>query len=107
MLAIRVKTENWQEYERISADRLGELIARIGGVDDQFVTVDRIPDRPLVFIQVARDGAGSYTLEHRDGSADAMFGTELLSACPPENLTKDAAGKPIVCVNPNRDAKTA
>lgn len=33
--------------------------------------------------------------------------TDLLSACPPENLTKDAAGKPIVCVNPNRDAKTA
>ncbi|MGW6507197.1 DUF6891 domain-containing protein [Streptomyces niveus] len=80
MLAIRVKTENWQEYERISADRLGELIARTGGVDDQFVTVDRIPDRPRVFIQVARDGAGSYTLEHRDGSADAMFGTELPDA---------------------------
>ncbi|MET9557001.1 hypothetical protein [Streptomyces sp. NPDC006645] len=80
MLAIRVKTENWQEYERISADRLGELIARIGGVDDQFVTVDRIPDRPNVFIQVARDSAESYTLEHRDGSAGAMFGTELPDA---------------------------
>lgn len=80
MLAIRVKTENWQEYERISADRLGELVARIGGVDDQFLTVDRIPDLPLVFIQVARDGAESYTLEYRDGSADAMFGTELPDA---------------------------
>ncbi|WP_329032822.1 hypothetical protein OIE71_08955 [Streptomyces sp. NBC_01725] len=80
MLAIRVKTENWQEHERISADRLGELVARIGGVDDQFLTVDRIPDRPYVFIQVARDGAGSYTLEHRDGSPDAMFGTELPDA---------------------------
>ncbi|MFC8076788.1 DUF6891 domain-containing protein [Streptomyces sp. NPDC057307] len=85
MLAIRVKTENWQEYERISADRLGELIARIGGVDDQFVTVDRIPDRPQVFIQVARDSAESYTLEHRDGSADAMFGTELSDA---ESVTR-------------------
>lgn len=80
MLAIRVTTENWQEYERISADRLGELIARLGDADDQFVTVDRIPDRPLVFIQVARDGAESYTLEHRDGSAGAMFGTELPDA---------------------------
>lgn len=80
MLAIRVKTENWQEYERISADRLGELVARIGGVDDQFLTVDRIPDRPYVFVQVARDSAESYRLEHRDGSADAMFGTELPDA---------------------------
>ncbi|MFE3249838.1 DUF6891 domain-containing protein [Streptomyces sp. NPDC059209] len=77
MLDIRVKTANWQEYARISADRLGELVARIGGVDDQFLTVDRIPDRPCVFIQVAREGAGNYTLEHRDGSADAMFSTEL------------------------------
>jgi hypothetical protein len=44
-----------------------------------------------------------------DGGACAAVGcpTDLLSACPPENLTKDAAGKPLVCVNPNRDAKTA
>ncbi|MFD9868013.1 DUF6891 domain-containing protein [Streptomyces niveus] len=80
MLAIRVKTENWREYERISADRLGELVARIGGVDDQFLTVNRIPDLPYVFIQVARDGAGSYTLEHRDGSPGTMFGTQLPDA---------------------------
>lgn len=34
--------------------------------------------------------------------------TDLLSHCPPENLTKDGkSGKPLVCVNPNRDAKTA
>ncbi|WP_345617754.1 glycosyl hydrolase [Streptomyces ziwulingensis] len=34
--------------------------------------------------------------------------TDLLSVCPPENLTKDpATGKGLVCVNPNRDAKTA
>ncbi|MGW7518605.1 glycosyl hydrolase [Streptomyces sp. NPDC054796] len=34
--------------------------------------------------------------------------TDLLSACPPENLTKSkSSGKPMVCVNPNRDAKTA
>ncbi|MFD3918151.1 DUF6891 domain-containing protein [Streptomyces sp. NPDC058595] len=80
MLDIRVKTANWQEYARISADGLGELVARIGGVDDQFLTVDRIPDRPCVFIQVAREGTGTYTLEHRDGSADAMFGTQLADA---------------------------
>ncbi|WP_461015163.1 glycosyl hydrolase [Streptomyces daliensis] len=33
--------------------------------------------------------------------------TNLLSACPPENLTKaKGTGRPLVCVNPNRDAKT-
>lgn len=33
---------------------------------------------------------------------------DLLSVCPPENLTKEeGTGKPLVCVNPNRDAKTA
>ncbi|MFJ2608164.1 glycosyl hydrolase [Streptomyces sp. NPDC091279] len=33
--------------------------------------------------------------------------TDILSACPADNLTRDSAGKPLVCVNPNRDAKTA
>ncbi|MFG3253210.1 glycosyl hydrolase [Streptomyces sp. NPDC048172] len=33
---------------------------------------------------------------------------DLLSRCPPENLTKDKkSGRPLVCVNPNRDARTA
>lgn len=33
--------------------------------------------------------------------------TDLLAACPAENLVKDeASGRPLVCVNPNRDAKT-
>ncbi|MER6706568.1 glycosyl hydrolase [Streptomyces fumanus] len=40
--------------------------------------------------------------------AVAGCAVDLLASCPPENLTKDAAtGKPLVCVNPNRDAKTA
>ncbi|MFJ8751482.1 glycosyl hydrolase [Streptomyces sp. NPDC102441] len=34
--------------------------------------------------------------------------TDLLAVCPPENLTRSpTTGEPIVCVNPNRDAKTA
>lgn len=32
---------------------------------------------------------------------------KLLQHCPPENLTKDGSGKPVLCTNPNRDAKTA
>ncbi|MET7456243.1 glycosyl hydrolase [Streptomyces sp. NPDC005574] len=31
---------------------------------------------------------------------------DLLSACPADNLTRDSAGKPLVCTNPNRDSKT-
>jgi hypothetical protein len=32
---------------------------------------------------------------------------DLLSVCPADNLTKDpGTGQPLVCVNPNRDAKT-
>ncbi|RZQ63922.1 thaumatin family protein [Amycolatopsis suaedae] len=30
----------------------------------------------------------------------------LLESCPPENLTRDPAGRPVLCVNPNRDART-
>ncbi|GAA2066312.1 hypothetical protein GCM10009801_12560 [Streptomyces albiaxialis] len=34
--------------------------------------------------------------------------TDLLAHCPPGNLTKDGkTGKPLVCVNPDRDARTA
>ncbi|WP_405618780.1 hypothetical protein OG292_30025 [Streptomyces sp. NBC_01511] len=89
MLAIRVKTENWQEYERISADRLGELVARLGGVNDQFLAVDRIPERPSVFMQVARHSDGSYTLEHRDGSDSDVFGTDLPTDLPDaESVTR-------------------
>ncbi|WP_443315870.1 glycosyl hydrolase [Streptomyces sp. 8N616] len=45
-----------------------------------------------------------------DGGDCAELGcsADLLAACPPENLTKEkGTGKPLVCVNPNRDAKTA
>ncbi|MFJ4685200.1 glycosyl hydrolase [Streptomyces sp. NPDC091377] len=41
------------------------------------------------------------------GSCSVMgCAVDLLSACPAENLTKDPSGKGLVCVNPNRDAKT-
>jgi hypothetical protein len=39
--------------------------------------------------------------------AAAGCAVDLLASCPPEDLTKDlASGKPLVCVNPNRDDKT-
>ncbi|MGC7096344.1 thaumatin family protein [Amycolatopsis lurida] len=56
----------------------------------------------------------SITIEPRDAQVPPG-GTEceavgcserLLEVCPPENLTRDGSGKPILCTNPNRDAKT-
>jgi putative glycosyl hydrolase/thaumatin family protein len=38
--------------------------------------------------------------------AKAGCADDLLSGCPADNLVKDDAGKSLVCVNPNRDAKT-
>ncbi|MFI6339930.1 glycosyl hydrolase [Streptomyces sp. NPDC050535] len=46
----------------------------------------------------------------KDGGKCASVGcpTDLLSVCPPENLTMSkVTGRPLVCTNPNRDAKTA
>ncbi|MEF9915486.1 glycosyl hydrolase [Streptomyces sp. P5-A9] len=44
----------------------------------------------------------------RDGECVAVGCAEdLLTVCPPDNLVKaEGTNKPLVCVNPNRDAKT-
>jgi hypothetical protein len=76
-LAIKVRTESGQTYARVSARRLRELVERIGGDDDHFLVVQRIPDRPRVFIQVARDGGGAYDFQHRTGSVPYMWATEV------------------------------
>ncbi len=39
--------------------------------------------------------------------AEAGCPGRILDACPAEALRRDPAGKPLVCVNPNRDAVTA
>ncbi|MBQ0827519.1 glycosyl hydrolase [Streptomyces tagetis] len=43
-----------------------------------------------------------------DGGECAPMGCveDLLSGCPPDNLVKGANDQPLVCVNPDRDAKT-
>ncbi|MGW7054806.1 DUF6891 domain-containing protein [Streptomyces sp. NPDC054887] len=73
MLEIAVKTENWERHVRVSVDELAGLVRRIGGDGDRFLVVQRIPDLPDVFTQVWHETGGSYTLEHRDGSADRHF----------------------------------
>ncbi|MEU6908158.1 hypothetical protein ABZ935_22860 [Streptomyces coeruleorubidus] len=72
-LDIKVKTESGQTYARIPARQLRELVERIGGDDDHFLVVQRIPDRPLLFIQTARDGDGAYDLQHRTGCVPHMW----------------------------------
>ncbi|MFE2323149.1 DUF6891 domain-containing protein [Streptomyces sp. NPDC059385] len=75
MIEIVVKTENEERYVRVSEEELGGLVRRIGGDDDRFLVVQRIPDLPDVFAQVwhEADGDGDYTLEYRDGAADRHF----------------------------------
>ncbi|MGA6164604.1 thaumatin family protein [Amycolatopsis magusensis] len=54
----------------------------------------------------------SITIEPRDAPASPPeceavgCSDRLLESCPAENLTRDSSGKPILCTNPNRDAKT-
>ncbi|MFF7633177.1 DUF6891 domain-containing protein [Kitasatospora sp. NPDC008050] len=73
MLEIVVKTENSERHVRVSAEELAGLVRRIGGDDDRFLVLQRIPDLPDVFAQVWHEAGGQYTLEHRDGAADRHF----------------------------------
>ena len=76
-LAVKVLTESGRTHARITARELRELVERIGGADDRFLVVQRIPDRPRVFIQTARDEDGAYDLQHRTGSVPHMWVTRV------------------------------
>ncbi|MFF3610903.1 DUF6891 domain-containing protein [Streptomyces sp. NPDC002580] len=76
-LAVRIETENGRTHTRISAPALRELVARIGGRDDRFLVVQRIPDIPDVFAQVWHETDGDYRLEHRLGEEE-FSGTNLM-----------------------------
>ncbi|MFC8491115.1 DUF6891 domain-containing protein [Streptomyces sp. NPDC057235] len=73
MLDIVVQTENGERHVRVSAGELAGLVRRIGGDEDRFLVVRRIPDLPDVFAQVWHETGGDYTLEHRDGAPDRHF----------------------------------
>ncbi|MCT9079137.1 DUF6891 domain-containing protein [Streptomyces fulvoviolaceus] len=76
-LAVKVEAENGQTYTRISAGRLREFVERIGDAGDHFLVVQRIPDRPGVFIQVAHERGGVYEFQHRTGPVPHMWVTEV------------------------------
>lgn len=82
MLPITVKTERGARHVRPTADELGGLVRRLGGQDDKFLVVQRVPDLPDVYIQVLREADGEYALEHRDGGPDRHFQVRLSSAEP-------------------------
>ncbi|WP_405936459.1 hypothetical protein OG338_06845 [Streptomyces sp. NBC_00726] len=69
MLSVKVETENQQTHTRVSAQKLGDLVHRIGGRGDNFLVVQRVPDIPGTFIQVWHEAGGAYELEHRTGTA--------------------------------------
>ncbi|MER5645289.1 hypothetical protein [Streptosporangium sp. NPDC002524] len=73
MLAITVLTEDGHRHVRASAGKLAELVGGLGGRDNRFLVVQRIPDLPQVFVQVWHEEGGDYTLEHRDGAPDRHF----------------------------------
>ncbi|MFE1252025.1 DUF6891 domain-containing protein [Streptomyces sp. NPDC058735] len=76
-LPIKVTTESGRTHARVAARELRALVERIGGDDDHFLVVRRIPDRPLVFIQTARDGDGAYDLQHRTGHVPHLWVTRV------------------------------
>ncbi|MCR3752048.1 DUF6891 domain-containing protein [Lentzea californiensis] len=73
MLEIKVETENGERHVRVSVEALAALVRRIGGADDRFLVVQRVPDLPGVFAQVWHETGGDYSVEHRDGGADRHF----------------------------------
>ncbi|MEO3762799.1 hypothetical protein [Streptomyces sp. B8F3] len=74
MLGIVVKTERGERHVRVSAAELAALVRRIGGADDHFLVLQRIPDLPDFFAQVWHDAGGDYAVEYRDGGGDRHFG---------------------------------
>ncbi|MEV0534444.1 hypothetical protein [Kitasatospora sp. NPDC050463] len=73
MLAITAHTESGARHPRVTAEALAELIHGIGGPDNHFLIVERMPEVPDFYIQVWHETGGEYTLEHRVGSADRHF----------------------------------
>ncbi|MGW8992952.1 DUF6891 domain-containing protein [Streptomyces zhihengii] len=82
MLDINVRTEDGKQHVRVSAEELAALVRRIGGWDDHFLVVQRIPDLPDVFAQVWHKDGEEWTVEYRDGAADRHF--QALTDSPEE-----------------------
>ncbi|MFD8236511.1 DUF6891 domain-containing protein [Streptomyces sp. NPDC059696] len=91
-LAVKVLTESGRTHARVSAGELRELVERIGGAGDRFLVVRRIPDRPRVFIQTARDEDGAYDVQHR--TTTTAVGHEVVAAPASAGLSAQWDGDP-------------
>ncbi|MFJ8043508.1 DUF6891 domain-containing protein [Kitasatospora sp. NPDC096147] len=80
MLEITVQTESGARHVRPTAGELAALVERIGADGDNFLVLERLPDRPEVFAQVWHRTGGDYTLEHRDGSNERHFESTVATA---------------------------
>ncbi|MFI9757899.1 caspase domain-containing protein [Streptomyces sp. NPDC051963] len=79
-LAISVTTESETIRQWVTEGELRSLVERIGGTEDHFLVVERIPAKPDVYIQVWHDRGGDYQLEYRDGAPDRHVRTFLPSS---------------------------
>ncbi|GAB1822866.1 DUF6891 domain-containing protein [Herbidospora sp. RD11066] len=77
MPAIIVTTQNGQRHLRPTETDLADLVRRLGDASDQWLVVQRVPDLPAVFIQVAHATGETYTLEYRDGTPGLRFEASL------------------------------
>lgn len=75
-LPVTVRTEDGAERTGLGATALDNLVRRLGPAGDTFVVVDRGDGDDDHYIQTARNGAGPYTVEYRDGGPDRHFTTE-------------------------------
>lgn len=89
MLDIKVETENWQTHTRVSERALSDLVHRIGGADDHFLVVQRIPDIPGTYVQVWHEHGRDYQLEQRSGGPETHRRAAIGS---PERVAELMAG---------------
>ncbi|MCX4663416.1 DUF6891 domain-containing protein [Streptomyces uncialis] len=75
-LPVKVESEDGSVTLAPSPGQLRELVGRIGGQDDHFLVVQRVPDLPDVFVQVWHVTGREYRLEHRE-SRSRFFGTVI------------------------------
>ncbi|WP_335931860.1 DUF6891 domain-containing protein [Streptomyces sp. PTD5-9] len=86
MLDIKVETENWQTHVRVPEGTLFDLVRGIGGEDDRFLVVQRVPDIPGHYVQVWHEHGGDYQLECRSGGPATHRRVMLGSADPVAGL---------------------
>ncbi|MGK5546074.1 hypothetical protein ACSNOH_15265 [Streptomyces sp. URMC 127] len=86
MLPITVNTESGEVRSHVTAERLAEIIAGLGGEGDRFAVVERTEpaegagDGGDHYIQTWHEGDGPYEVEYRAGTAERHFGVRMESA---------------------------